>query len=138
MYETLVIGTDGSESAERAFEHALDTAETHGASLHAISVVNTRRYGEPALSSHELVLNELEDRAERQLQEIESRANARGVEVSTRSRHGEPSEEILNLADDVDADAIILGQRGRTHPKADIGSTAEHVVRNTDRLVQLV
>lgn len=138
MYETILVGTDGSESANRAVEHAMNTAEKHEAELHALTVVNTRRYGEPALSSTEIVLNELEDRGNKQLREIEKRAKERKVDVITDCHHGEPSTEIIKYADSIDADMIVLGYQGRTHPRSRIGSTADRVVRRTDRIVQLV
>ena len=138
MYDTILVGTDGSESANRAIEHAMSTAEKYGAELHALTVVNTRRYGEPALSSTELVLNELEDRGNEQLREVEERAQTRGIDVTCDCHHGGPVEEILSYADDIDADMIVLGYQGRTHPGSTIGSTADGVIRGTDRVVQLV
>lgn len=138
MYETVLVGTDGSESANKAVEQALGTATKHGAELHAITVVNTKRYGEPVLSSTELVLTELEDRGTEQLNEIKAQAAERGIEVTTDCFHGEPSEEIIRYSDDIDADLIVLGARGRTHPRSKIGSTADRVIRNTDRFVLLV
>lgn len=138
MYETILVGTDGSESANRAVEQALSAAENHDAELHAITVVNTNRYGEPVLSSTELVLTELEDRGTEQLREVEERAAERNIDVTVDCFHGEPSEEIIRYADEVDADLVVLGTHGRTHPGSSIGSTADRVVRGTDRFVLLV
>ena len=138
MYETILVGTDGSKSANRAVEHAMNTAEKHDAELHALTVVNTKRYGEPSLSSYELVLNELEDRGNAQLKAVKTDADERGLEVVTDCHHGDPSQEIISYADDVDADVIVLGAQGRTHPKSEIGSTADRVVRETDRIVHLL
>lgn len=137
MYETIVLGTDGSDRADNATEQALAIAEQSGASLHAITVVNTRRYGEPALSSTELVLNELEDRASEQLTQIRQAAEARNLEVTTQSFHGEPAAEIINYADSCNADLIVMGSSGRTHPDAALGSTSDRVIRGTDRSVLL-
>lgn len=138
MYETIVVGTDGSESANRAVERGLYHAEQAGAELHAITVVNTRRYGEPSLSSTELVLNELETRATTQLEAIRDQAQNRGVDVVTDNFHGDPSEEIIRYADETDADLIVLGYRGRTHTGSRMGSTADRVVHGTDRPILLV
>lgn len=138
MYEKILVGTDGSDRANRAVDHAIDIAGHYGADLHAITVVNTRRYGEPGLSSKELVLNELEDRGNEQLNEIEQEAKENGVSVVTVCCHGSPEEEIVRYADETDSDLIVLGYQGRTHPKAHIGSTADRVVRGTDRPVLLV
>lgn len=138
MYDTILVGTDGSESANEAVEKAIDTAETHDATVHAVTIVNTRRYGEPALSSTELVLTEIEDRGREQLEKVEEMCENRGIEVVTKCFHGDPGEELLKYADEMDADMIVLGYQGRTHPRAKVGSTASYVVRHSDRVVLLV
>jgi len=53
--DTIVVATDGSDGGDRAVEHALELANRYGAALHAMFVVDTDRYGEPALSTAELV-----------------------------------------------------------------------------------
>jgi nucleotide-binding universal stress UspA family protein len=133
-----MIGTDGSEKAQEAVERAIDIAETYDAAPHATTVVNTARYGEPALSSTELVLDELEDRGHRQLKEIREIGADRGVQVVTKCFHGTPSEEIIRYAQEHDADLIVLGSHGHTHPRSTIGSTANHVLRNASREVLIV
>lgn len=137
MYETILVGTDGSESANEAVEEAIYLAEQTGGNLHAVTVVNTARYGEPALSSTELVITELEDRAHDQLEIIEERAEESGIHCETKCFHGEPSTQLLEYADEHDADLIVLGYQGRTHT-GKIGSTADRVSRGTDRTVMLV
>lgn len=138
MYDTIVVGTDGSEFADAAVEQGMEYADRFGAELHAITVINTRRYGEPALGSSELVLNELEERASKQLQQIQEQGEQQKADVVTDFFHGAPSEEILRYADDVDADLIVLGSRGRTHVGSKVGSTAKRVAEGTDRRVLLV
>ncbi len=137
MYDTILVGTDGSESADNAVATALTLAEQHGAELHPITVVNTRRYGEPALSSSELVLTELEDRGNQQLGEIHEAAEKREIAISTSCFHGDPSEEIIQYADEHDCDLIVLGYQGHTH-KVTVGSTADRVIHSTERPVLLV
>lgn len=95
-------------------------------------------YGEPALSSTELVLNELEDRGHEQLADIEKRATGRDIEVVTRNFHGRPCKELLDYADEIDADVIVLGYQGHTQAGADTGSTANRIIRDTERSVLLV
>jgi nucleotide-binding universal stress UspA family protein len=138
MYDVIVVGTDGSEKANEAVERALGLAEANDAELHAITVVNTSRYGEPVLSSTEMVLTELEDRGTEQLAEISAMAADRGLEVVTKCFHGNPSEEVLEYAEANDADLIVLGSHGHTHPTATIGSTADRVLNGTSRQVLIV
>jgi len=65
MYDTILVPTDGSDPANRAVEHALALADRYDARVHALYCVETHRYGEPALSSTEIVLDQLEDQGKR-------------------------------------------------------------------------
>lgn len=131
MYDTILVATDGSESANRAVEQALDLASMFDAELYGISVVDTRRYGDSMLSDSSGVIGDLEDNAEDISADIESRAD---VDVTTTVRRGRPHEEISSYADSIDADLIVLGNRG-LGANGEIGSTAERVVRYLDRPV---
>lgn len=136
MYDTVLVATDGSADATRAATHALEQAEQHGATLHAIFVVDTDRYSEPALSSAELETNEIEQWGHQQLEEIDERGEGLDVGVTTQCCHGKPYVEIINYADEIDADLIVLGYHGHSHTETDqIGSVTDRVVQNAGRPV---
>ncbi|SEO69802.1 Nucleotide-binding universal stress protein, UspA family [Halorientalis persicus] len=137
MYDVILAATDGSAPANRGVEHALSLGSRYDAVVHVISVVDTGRYGEPALSSTELVLEELEDRAHEQLAEIAEQADTMDVEVVTKTCHGEPHDEIVAYADEIDADLTLLGKHGQSQTGHHIGSVANRVVDRCDRPVQL-
>lgn len=115
IYQRILVPTDGSESADRAVEHTLTLAEQYGATVHALHVVDTSRYGEPALSSTEIVLHELEERGHDLLDEIAAKADDRGLAVETKLPHGRPHREITDYADEVETDLIVLGYQGQSH-----------------------
>lgn len=139
MFDTILVATDGSGPANRAVTYALDQAEQYDAELHAIYVVDTTRYSEPALSSMELETNEIEDWGKQQLDEVVERAESLDVTVVTQSCHGKPSTEIINYSDDIDADLIVIGYQGHSHTATDhIGSVADRVVQNSGRPVMVV
>ncbi|WP_123538424.1 universal stress protein [Halosimplex salinum] len=136
MCDTILVATDGSADANRAATHALEQAEQHGAELHAIFVVDTDRYSEPALSSVELETTEMEDWGNEQLSEVAERAEGLGFEVTARCCHGKPYVEIVSDADEIDADLIVLGYHGHSHTDPNqIGSVADRVVQNAGRPV---
>ncbi|MDS0477155.1 universal stress protein [Natrinema sp. 1APR25-10V2] len=137
MYDVILVGTDGSEPANRAVEHALSLAEQYGAEVHVLSVVDTGRYGEPALSSTELVVDDLEDQSTDLLVEVEERAADQGVDVVTTCCHGNPHEKITAYADEIDADLTLLGSHGRSQTGHHIGSVADRVTRTIERPVLL-
>ncbi|WIV68355.1 universal stress protein [Natrialbaceae archaeon AArc-T1-2] len=131
MYDTILVPVDGSEPANRATEHAMDIASTFDADLHALYVVDTRRYG--GVSDAGGVLEDLEESGRGILEDLETRAD---VEMTTEIRRGRPSEEIDAYADAIGADLIVLGNRGLAGPPGgEIGSVAERVVRYAGRPV---
>jgi len=136
MYDTILVPTDGSDPANRAVEHAVDLAGKYGAALHTMYVVDTARYGDPALSSTELVLTELEEEGGELLDRVADRADNEGVEVTTFVCHGKPHEEIRDYADEIDADVIVIGYQGQSHTRTDImGSVTQRVLQSVDRPV---
>ncbi|MFB6179711.1 MAG: universal stress protein [Halorientalis sp.] len=137
MYETILVGTDGSDQASTAIDHGIDLASKYGAVLHVIAVVDTSRYGESALSATELVLDDLEDEAQAQLMEALERGRSRGVVVEGVCSHGTPDLEIVGYADEIDADLVLLGTTGRSRDGHHIGSVANRVTKGTDRAVLL-
>lgn len=131
MYRTILAATDGSEPANRAVDHALDLASTFNADLHVIYVVDTRRYGESALAESETAIADLEEQGTDILQETETQAD---IGVTTEIRSGRPHDQIGEYAAEIDADLLVIGNRG-LGAGGEIGSTAERVVRHVDRPV---
>ncbi|THE63436.1 universal stress protein [Salinadaptatus halalkaliphilus] len=139
MYETILVPTDGSASADRAVDHALTVADRYDGAVHAMYCVETHRYGDPALSSTELLLDDLEDRGGELLAAVRDRAVDEGIECSSNVCRGRPWEQAAEKAAEIDADLIVIGYQGQSHTKTDrIGSVAERIVRTADRPVLTV
>ena len=137
MYESILVPTDGSEHAERASERGLALAERFDADVHLLSVVDRNRYPEPALSESELVYEDVENAGPTALKRHATTAQERGLEVTTRNCHGDPSREILNYADRHGVDVVVMGYQGEDHRRA-LGSTTNRVVKAMQRPVMLV
>ncbi|MFC6963069.1 universal stress protein [Halocatena marina] len=139
MYDTVLVPVDGSNSANRAVERALGIAQKFDATVHTIFVVDTTRYGESTLSSSDLVLNDLETHGASLLEEVVDSGDDMGIEIVQQIRHGAPHQEIITYADEIGADAIVLGYQGQSHELAGhIGSVADRVVRTAGRPVMIV
>ena len=139
MYEHVILPVDGSAGSNKAAEHALTIAERFDADLHVIHVVDTHRYGEPALSNAELVIDGLEDRGDDLLREFVDRAASVGVDAQSRLCRGYPSREIVDYAGTVDAGVVVIGTQGLTHDRpGHLGGVADRVVRSCPRPVLLV
>ncbi|MDS0279250.1 universal stress protein [Halomicroarcula sp. S1AR25-4] len=132
MFDTVVIATDGSGSAERAVEAALDLAAHFDATVHALYVVDS---GEVE-STPEEVRTELEralattgGRALSFVREA-AIAEADSDDIVTAVRQGDPADEICQYAIDHDADVVATGTRGRHGEHGFLlGSVAEEIVR---------
>jgi nucleotide-binding universal stress UspA family protein len=132
MFETVVVATDGSESVQRAVDVALDLAGRFGASVHAISIVDTDEIESSPDHLQEEMERALKDQAEEALSDVRAAADAdAGLDVTTAVRVGRPAAEIREYADAHDADLVALGTRGRHgENRFLIGSVAERVVRS--------
>ncbi|WP_435348855.1 universal stress protein [Haloarchaeobius sp. HRN-SO-5] len=110
--EHILLATDGSEYARQAARHAIELADEDGATLHVICVVDQRRFDDPALSSAELATIFADEHAAVCVEEVTKMAADTAVAVDGDIRHGVPHEVILDYADEVDADVIVVGEHG--------------------------
>lgn len=133
MYDDVLLATDGSEGTEAAVAHAGDVASTYTATVHILSVVDTRnRFETPTRGVAPSVWAEAErDRAEEAI-EAAVATLPHSVTVERVVREGVPHEGILKYADEAGVDLIVMGTHGRTGlDHYLIGSVAEKVVRRS-------
>lgn len=133
MYDKILVPTDGSAGVERAVAHAVDLADIHGASLHALYVVNTASYSSmPMETSFEHVRDMLGEEGETALERVRELADEADVGVETVIVDGSPSKEIVRYAEDDDCDLVVMGTHGRGGiDRLLLGSVAERVVRSS-------
>jgi nucleotide-binding universal stress UspA family protein len=127
VFETVVVATDGSESVERAVLVAADLAERFGATVHALSVVDTDEIEGAPESVRDDLRAALGENARGATGEVEALVEA---DVVTAVREGRPATEIVDYAEAADADVVALGTRGRHgENRFLVGRVAERVVR---------
>jgi nucleotide-binding universal stress UspA family protein len=131
MYDAILVPTDGSEGVDRTLDHALGMARNHGATVHALYVVD-RRFELAADGDRDDLIARLTDRGEAAVAAVAERAEAAGVDAVTGVREGIPYKTILGYADDAGVDVITMGTHGRTGRDrlAHLGSVTERVVEN--------
>ncbi len=134
MFDTVVIATDGSGSARRAVEAALDLAGKFDATVHALYVVDEGEVESTPDDVRDVLERALATTGGRALSFVREAATNDGetdADVVTAVRDGAPAAEIQAYADEVDADVIATGTRGRHGDHGFLlGSVAEQVVRN--------
>jgi len=111
--KTIVVPTDFSDHAARAFATALEFAKVFGATVRLIHV-----YDVPDMDTvyevtfPEGVVEGIRTAAIAKLDALKEQAKAEGVEASTHLEFGSPSQIIVQHAKDSKADLIVLGSRG--------------------------
>ncbi|MFP8890361.1 universal stress protein [Natrialbaceae archaeon A-CW2] len=132
MFETILLPTDGSEDAESAADAGLELAQIHDAEVHVLCVAETGLLGHIRLPGD---ADSAEHAMHRQAETFVSRVADRAgdLPVTTAVRTGPPETELLEYANEIDADLIVMGTRGRggVHKLA-IGSVTDHVIRFGD------
>ena len=122
MFGSIVVGTDGSETAGEAVRQAIDLAKTLGGRVNLVSayepVSNTRLREErqQVPKDMEWMVNPRED-VEATLKAAAERLEEAGVEVETFAREGDPADAILDVAEEQGAELIVVGNRGMTGAK---------------------
>lgn len=119
---TVVLGYDGSEAARKAATRAAEAAGNGGRLLVVTSA--------PCLATF-AVDRELTDPAkpEQLLKEATALLGSHEIEVATRLEQGDPTEALIAIAREADADLIVVGARGRSFlARALRGSVAERLV----------
>jgi nucleotide-binding universal stress UspA family protein len=137
MYDRILVPTDGSVGTAHVAMQAFDLAETYGATVYLLNVVDSG-VGTILPDSSETE-RELRDRGERAVATLEALAGTYSLDPVTEIREGDPADEILAYGAEIDADAIVMGTHGRSGiERRLIGSVAERVVRNAERPVMTV
>jgi nucleotide-binding universal stress UspA family protein len=135
VYETILVPTDGSEGAEGAAGHALALASAFGSRVVALSVVDDRAFS-ARLADIDPAVGETRDALARGAREAaEAVATLAGDDRSVRTavETGTPHETIVDYADRIDADLVVMGTHGRTGlDRLLLGSVAERVIRTSD------
>ena len=113
--ESIVVGTDGSPNAEAAVKEAIKIAKGRSARLHVVSVYpDVPSYRESISSSAKREPIDLGAVAESVVARAEAEVAAEGVEAMTHARGGDPAQVLLEVAEEQDADLLVIGARGHT------------------------
>jgi nucleotide-binding universal stress UspA family protein len=134
MFETVVIATDGSESAQRAVRMALDFATRFDADVHALYVVDETEIQASPDEIRADLEQALEEAGGEALSFVCEQSSTADVDagIVTAVREGEPAGEIIGYAKEHEADVIATGTRGRHGDHAFLlGSVAEAIVRRS-------
>ena len=117
MIETVAVGTDGSETANRAVDFAFDVAEKFGAkvviasSYKPVSEDKVRREQREAPEDIQWSINPTQE-VDSALGKAAERAKERGIKTVTEAREGDPADVLCDIAEAHGADLLVVGNKG--------------------------
>jgi nucleotide-binding universal stress UspA family protein len=123
MFATILVGTDGSDTATTAVRYAIDLATQLGGRLQVVSAYEPVSKGRLRSESVEVpeeeqwMINPHED-VLALLEHAREDARAVGLtNVETFARQGDAADAILDVAEEQRADLIVVGNKGMTGAK---------------------
>ena len=141
MIKTVAVGTDGSETASKAVEFAIDLAGRYEAKIVFLSAYKPvpddrlKREARDAPEDVQWAINPEQD-VDATLREAEELAEERGLTWASEAAQGDPADVLLALADKHDADVLVIGNRGM-HRRV-LGSVPNSVTHRANCSVFLV
>ena len=122
MLERIVVGTDGSDTAAGAVAQAVEIAKAMGSKLYVVSAFVPSEPVVDRAEAVEIPADVQYSTGPRQgvtqvLDAAAGAAEAAGVEVETHPREGDPADALLDVAEEVNADLIVVGNKGMTGAK---------------------
>jgi nucleotide-binding universal stress UspA family protein len=130
MFRSIVVGTDGSETADIALRRAIELAALTGGKLHVVSAYEPApaRVGgnKPVAEAAEWSVGS-DFKVEAVLQRAQDEASARGIDFEVHAPKGDAADSLIAAAREHDADVIVLGSRGMRGARRVLGSVPNKV-----------
>jgi nucleotide-binding universal stress UspA family protein len=112
MNGPIVVGTDGSPTADFAVATAIQLASVFSQPLHIVSAFKPLHADGRGMSAELAITITPHSWVEAVLADAASRARIGGVQVTTHSKVGNPADVIIEVAEQQDAAVIVVGNRG--------------------------
>ena len=122
MFKRIVVGTDGSDTASEAVRQAIELAQMSGATLGLVAAFEPvpqsrlREEGGEVPGDVQYAVGPRED-VNVTLDSAVGQAKQAGVDADSYPREGDPADAILDVAEEINADLIVVGNKGMTGTK---------------------
>ena len=129
----ILVAVESESSADDVLAAGIEAARPRDARLHIVHVIQRPPAAYPDYGLETLMASLENSRSEARtwLEELAKRASEAGVDAATTLITGSATDEIVGLAEAVDAELVVVGTHGHTGIKRlALGSTAESVVRH--------
>jgi nucleotide-binding universal stress UspA family protein len=111
VLKTILVAYDGSESAERAVQFALDLAQPLHAAISVLAVADPST--PPTSVEMAGLLDSPREHFDQALVRLQEAAGISGLSLSVKTLTGRPAEQIIHEASDQKADLIAMGHGSR-------------------------
>ena len=130
-FASILLPFDGSEFSKKALSHAYSLAKDEGAEITALYVIP--RYEEMiGFMKTDSIRKSLYSEAERIIEMAKQSISGNGVTLATSIEEGNAGDKIIETANRMKNDLIVMGSYGwRGVNKAILGSTTERVIMNS-------
>lgn len=147
MYTKILLPLDGSDLSREAIDDAASLATKTGAEIVLVQVIDSEaqlisqvsgmaiepmQMGQVTVDAARSAVAAQRRGAEENLAAAKQDLEAQGISVSSVIREGNPGDQIVEAADELQCDTVVMATHGRTgFRRAILGSVADHVARNT-------
>jgi nucleotide-binding universal stress UspA family protein len=144
VFRTIVVGTDGSDTAQEAVRQAVGLARLTGAALHVITAYGATTAvnalaGAAGYANETLSMPQQRVAAEGLLDTALSGVDTDGVAVTAHARQGDPADVLIEAASELAADVIVVGSRGMTGARRFfLGSVPNRIAHHAQCAVHIV
>ena len=135
--KTILIGYDGTDASKNALRRGAEIAKALGAKVHVTSVAPVLVGGPRSMGPYDPADPPAEH--DKQLEEAQALLAEEGITATLDPATGDVADAILEVADSVDADLIVLGSHERSLVEHALGmSVSGAVSRKAHRDVLIV
>jgi nucleotide-binding universal stress UspA family protein len=144
VFRTIIVGTDGSETAQDAVRQAAALARLTGANLHVITAYGASTAalalaGAAGYATEAMSMPQQRLAAETVLDKALAGVDTDGVPVTAHARQGEAADVIIDIAGELSADLIVVGNRGMTGARRFfLGSVPNRIAHHAECGVHIV
>jgi nucleotide-binding universal stress UspA family protein len=127
----MVVATDGSDTAKQVVREAGHLAQSVGARVHVVTAytpVRSARVAGGRAANPESWHVPADSRADAILDDACAELRLAGVEAETHARTGNPADVILDVAEEIGADLVVVGSKG-------LGDARRHLLGNVPNKV---
>jgi nucleotide-binding universal stress UspA family protein len=139
MYKSVLVATDGSQTAGEAVRVAIELAAIFEAELHVANIYGT---GAPAFAVAGMTIApdtvDLGEDATTNAASVVALARQKGLSAVSHVGSGDPASQIVAIAKEQGTDLIVVGNRGMRGVKRVLGSVPNAVAHRAPCAVLIV